>query len=128
MLIDAPTAPFAVSVDQAGALTQRLSRYFKVHIEDWCDVCRRSVAVEEKSFAEKIYPADLAEHRRLLDELERTGHFFQQTMSLAGFADTAMTELVAMTLQDLQDRRALWHGNLNPRTRQEILHAVFHES
>jgi hypothetical protein len=127
-VIDAPTASFAASVDLAGALTQRLSRYFKVHIEDWCDVCRRSVAVEDQFFADDISPGALDEHGRLLDELERTGRFFQQSMKLSGFADQAMIELVDMTLQDLHDRRALWHGQLDSGVRKEILQAVFNES
>jgi hypothetical protein len=37
------------------------------------------------------------------------------------------TELVAMTLQDLKDARALWHGNVTRERRQEILRAVFNE-
>ena len=49
-------------------------------------------------------------------------------MQTSGFADQSMGELVAMTLQDLKDRRALWHGKLKPGQRKEILHAVFNES
>ncbi len=33
-----------------------------------------------------------------------------------------------MTLQDLKDRRALWHGQMSESRRTEILQAVFHES
>ena len=32
-----------------------------------------------------------------------------------------------MTLQDLKDARALWHGNMTRERRQEILRAVFNE-
>jgi len=39
-----------------------------------------------------------------------------------------MVELVTMTLQDLKDRRALWHGKLKPQQREEILRAIFNES
>lgn len=122
------TTSFAESADFAGALTQRLARYFKVHVEDWCDVCRRSVALEERHFADNLSADALEEHARLLDELERTGNFFQQAMQVSGFADQAMTESVTMTLQDLKDRRALWHSKLKPQQREEILRAVFHES
>jgi hypothetical protein len=128
MATDVPTASFAASVDMAGAFNQRLARYFKVHIQDWCDVCRRSVAVEDQLFGDAILPNALKEHGQLLDELERTGLFFQQSTRLSGFADQAMSDMVGMTLQDLQDRRALWHGKLDPKTRKEILHSVFNES
>src|SRR5437773_7856052 len=114
MATDALTASLGESADLAGALTQRLARYFKVQVQDWCDVCRRSVALEDHHFAEQPAPDVLAEHARLLDELERVGNFLAQAVQTAGFSDRATAELVAMTLQDLKDRRALWHGKLKP--------------
>lgn len=44
------------------------------------------------------------------------------------FPNRESAELVAMTLQDLKDRRALWHGKLKPQQRDEILRDIFHES
>ena len=128
MANDALTASLGESADLAGALTQRLARYFKVQVEDWCDVCRRSVALEDRHFTEQPAPDVLVEHARVLDELERVGKFLAQAMQTAGFSDRATAELVAMTLQDLKDRRALWHGKLKPQQREEILRAVFNES
>lgn len=128
MATDAPTASLGEVADLAGALTQRLGRYLKVQVEDWCDVCRRSVALEDRHFADRLSPDALEEHARLLDELERVGKFLAQAMQTAGLADRATAELVAMTLQDLKDRRALWHGKLKPEQREEILRAVFNES
>jgi hypothetical protein len=84
--------------------------------------------LEDRHFAEQPAPDVLAEHARLLDELERVGKFLAQAMQTAGFSDRATAELVAMTLQDLKDRRALWHGKLEPKQREEILRAVFNES
>ena len=128
MATEAFTAVFAEPTELAGALTQRIARYFKVHVEDWCDVCQRSVGWEDRHFANSLSPEALNEHARLLDELERTGDFFQQAMQTAGFSDRAMVELVTMTLQDLKDRRALWHGKLKPQQREEVLRAIFNES
>jgi hypothetical protein len=128
MATEALTTSFGVSADLAGALTKRLARYFKVHVEDWYDVCRRSVVLEDRLFADELSPDVLAEHARLLDELERTGKFFQQAMQTSGFADQTMMDLVSTTLQDIKDRRALWQGKLNPQQRGEILRAVFNES
>ena len=97
-------------------------------MEDWYDVCRRSVTLEDCHFSDELSPDALTEHARLLDELERTGAFFQQAMQTSGFADQAIANLVSATLQDIRDRRALWHGKLKPQQRKEILHAVFNES
>lgn len=128
MAANALTVSFAEQADLAGALTKRLARYFKVHVEDWSDVCRRSVSLEDRHFADALPPDALAEHASLLDELERTGEFFQHAMQTSGFADSEMVNLVNMTLRDVKDRRALWHGKLKSRQREEILHAVFNES
>jgi ATP-dependent helicase YprA (DUF1998 family) len=49
------------------------------------------------------------------------------TLGTSDFPDRPTTELVAMTLQDLKDARALWHGNMTREDRQEILRAVFNE-
>lgn len=127
MATETLTASLGESADLAGALTQRLARYFKVQVEDWCDVCRRSVALEERHLTDRPTPDVMDEHGRLLDELERVGKFLAQAMQTAGFSDRVMAELVTMTLQDLSDRRALWHGKLQPEQREGILRAVFNE-
>jgi ATP-dependent helicase YprA (DUF1998 family) len=49
------------------------------------------------------------------------------TLGTSDFPDHPTTELVAMTLQDVKDARALWHGNMTREDRQEILRAVFNE-
>jgi hypothetical protein len=128
MATDTLVASFAEPAELAGSLSRRIALYFKVHVEDWCDVCRCSVAWEDHHFADNLSPEALAGHGALLDELERTGRFFQQAMETANFSDQATADLVAMTLQDLKDRRALWHGRLKSPQRAAILRDVFHES
>ena len=72
-------------------------------------------------------PERMAEHSRLLDELERVGHWFSLVTQSPDFADRATAGLVTMTLQDLKDVRALWHGKMTKEQREEILRAIFHE-
>ena len=72
-------------------------------------------------------PERLAEHARLLDELERVGTWLSLATGTADFPDRPTAELVGMTLQDLKDARALWHGNMTRGRREEILRAVFNE-
>jgi hypothetical protein len=74
-------------------------------------------------------PDQLTEHVRLLDELECVGLWLSHAVQSPGFPDRALAELVAMTLQDLKDRRAMWHGpEMSDPQRAEILKACFHES
>ena len=69
----------------------------------------------------------LAEHERLLDELEQIGRWMSLVSQSGDFPDRATADLVAMTLQELRDRRSLWHGNVPKERREEILRTVFHE-
>jgi hypothetical protein len=55
-------------------------------------------------------------------------NFNDSSLSATDYPNHTTAELVAMTIQDLKDRRALWHGMLTPERREEILREVFHES
>jgi ATP-dependent helicase YprA (DUF1998 family) len=73
-------------------------------------------------------PEDFREHARILEELERTGRWVALVTQNSDFPDRATAELVAMTLKDLTDRRALWHGTMTPEQREKVLGSIFHES
>ncbi len=122
------TAAEAESPDLGAGLTRRLVRYFKAQVEDWYDVCRHLSDWEDRYLVDQATPQRLKEHARLLDELEQVGRWLSLTAQSPDFPDRATAELVAMTLQDLKDRRALWHGQMLHERREEILRAIFHES
>ena len=124
----APALPLTEPSDEASDLARRLRRYFKAQVEDWYDVCRHLTAWEERHLTDQPALERLAEHARLLDELQRVGRWLSQATQSPDFPDRATAELVAMTLQDLNDRRALWHGTMNPERREQVLRAIFHES
>jgi len=128
MATDAINPLLAEPADMAGGLSKRVLRFFKAQMEDWYDVCRHLSAWEERHLLDQPAAEQLAEHERLLDELERVGRWMSLVTQSRDFPDRATAELVAMTLQDLQDRRALWHGNVPQERREEILRTVFHES
>ncbi|MBI4027609.1 MAG: hypothetical protein HY360_21665 [Verrucomicrobia bacterium] len=118
----------AETIDEAGDLARRLLRYFKAQVEDWCDVCRHLTAWEDRHLTDpQPAPERLAEHARLLDGLEQVGHWLALTTHSPDFPDHTTADLVAMTLQDLNDRRALWHGPMSPERREQVLRTVFHE-
>jgi len=97
-------------------------------VEDWCDVCRRLSLWEERRLVNEPTTVDFSEHARILDELERTGRWVALVTQNADFPDAATSELVAMTLQDIADRRALWHGTMTPEQREKVLTSIFDES
>ena len=121
-----PSAP--EPLDVAGGLSQRFLRSFKAQVEDWYDVCRRLSLWEERRLVDEPTLEDFGEHGRILEELERTGRWVAVVTKNADFPDAATAELVAMTLKDIADRRALWHGTMTPEERKEVLTSLFDES
>ena len=124
---DVLTASLADPADFGRSLSKRQLRYFRVQVEDWYDVCRHLSDWEDRHLVDAPSPEHLAEHARLLDELEQVGRWLSLATQSPDFPDRSTAELVAMTLQDLKDARALWHGSMTRERRQEILRAVFNE-
>jgi hypothetical protein len=124
--------PDATRVEPApgfvGSLKQRLVRQFKVQVADWQDTCGELSAWEDRHLIDSPSPERLAEHAAMLDELGRVGQWLVEASHQAGFADTEVTEQIQLTLQDLQDSRAMWHGQLSEVRRREILRGCFNES
>ncbi len=112
-----------------GGLAARQVRYFKAQVEDWYDECRHLADWEDQNLLDDPAPERLVEHTRRLDELERVGLWLSRTVQSPDFPDPATAELVTLSLQDLKDCRALWHGpKMSEARRAEILNACFHKS
>src|SRR6267378_2617320 len=92
--------------DLAGTVSKRAVRYLKAQVEDWYDTCRGLTAWEERHLVDGANSEQLAEHGRLLDELEQVGRWMAQATQSSDFPDQATVGLIKMTLQDLKDRRA----------------------
>jgi hypothetical protein len=112
----------------SGAISRRALRLIKAQVEDWYDECRRLSDWEDHYLVGQVAPESLAEHARLLGELEQVGRWLSLATQSPDFPDPDTAQLVALTLQDLSDARALWHGDLSKDERQEILRAIFDES
>ena len=129
MTAGTPTTPVAAPPSSPRRLATRAARHLKAQVEDWYDECRALTDWEDENLIDNATPERLAEHVRLLDELERVGRWLASATQSADFPDRATAELVTMALQDLADGRAMWHGRkLNEQQRAEILKACFNES
>ena len=113
--------------DLAGSLAKRLLRNFRAQVEDWYDVCRLLSTWEDRCLVDQPSPERLAEHARLLDELEQVGRWLSLTAQSLDLPDRTTADLVVMTLQDLKDRRAPWHGPMTRERREEVLREIFDE-
>ena len=122
-------APEAVPTLLPRRLALRAARHLKVQVEDWYDECRALTDWEDEHLLDNPKPEQLVEHARLLDELESIGRWLASATHSADFPDPSTAELVAMTIRNLKDRRAMWHGpKMSESRRAEILKACFNES
>ena len=111
-----------------GSFQHRLARQFQVQVADWLDTCRDLAGWEDRSLVEFSSPDRLAEHAAMLDELERVGQWLASAAIQVGSDPGPITEQIHLTLQDLRDSRAMWHGEVPSARREEILRDCFHES
>ncbi len=109
-------------------LQHRLLRQFKVRAADWQDTCRELANWEDGYLVEARSPERLAEHAAMLDELERVGGWLAAAANQPGFHDLETAAQIQLTLQDLRDSRAMWHGQVSEARRREILRDCFNES
>jgi hypothetical protein len=128
MATDTLTPSFADPSDMTGYVANHVLRFFKTAVEDWSEVSQGLSRWEERHLLDHPTPENLASHAQLLSELEKVAHWLTHVTQSPDFPDRKTTELVAMTIQDLKDRRALWHGKLKPVQREAILHDIFNES
>ena len=110
------------------SLAASVLRHLRAQVEDWYDGCRQLTAWEDAHLLDSPTEAKRAEHAALLDELERIGRWFSLATQAGDFPDTQTAELVTMTLQDLRDRRAMWHGpKMSEAEAGKIIAACFPE-
>jgi len=113
----------------AEGLADRVLRQFKVAAQDWFDVCRKLNEWEDQRLVDDPHPEALAQHVKVLTRLERLGRLLTVVTEDTQFQDRQFAELIASTLQDLRDRRALWHGSMSAAQREQVLQEIFrHES
>lgn len=126
-----PTALSVHQVQSAPSLSgirKRSLRHFNLQVEDWCDSCRQLSDWEDRNLIDQPTPAALHEHKQLLDELDQVGRWLSRIAQEPDFPDSNLASVISFTVQDLRDRRSLWHGPLSQDERDEILQAIFLES
>ena len=109
----------------AEGLVDRVLRQFKVAAQDWFDVCRKLSEWEDARLVDDPNPEILAQHAKVLRNLEWLGRLMIMVTQDPEFKDRPLADLLASTLQDLRDRRALWHGNVTSAQREQVLREVF---
>lgn len=117
--------PLPVEVGQLGNFERRMTRNFRVAMEDWDEVCSALGACEAKHLAGDESDAALAQHRAWLTQLLEWGQLLQRVTEHSGFSDRAAADRIKARLNHLQDKLSLWHCEMSPEEEERILHTAF---
>ena len=110
------------------ALAERVVRQLKVATEDWFDQCRLLSEFEERYLMDDPLNEDaLKKHSQALDGLELVGRLISHATEDTQFPDRHFASIVSAMIQDLKDRRAMWHKTLPPDQCARILREAFNE-
>jgi hypothetical protein len=124
----APAFPVPIVPDFLHSVENRLLRELQAAVHDWSGCLSRLSEWEDEHVLDNPTPEVQARHKSTVERLLRFGSFLVLATSQPHFPDRQLTEIVAATQRDLQDRLALWHGARPPREESErILAACFPE-
>ena len=100
-------------------------RNFRAAVDDWDEVCSALGAWEAQHLTSDNPGAAKEQHRAWITELLSWGQLVQRATEHPGFPDQALAARVNARLRHLQDKLALWHGDLAPAEADRILQAAF---
>lgn len=100
-------------------------RNFRAAVEDWDEVCTALGQWEARNLANAPSPSGKARHSDCLRELITWGELVRQSISHPAFPEPDLTRRVDERLRHLQDKLALWHGEMTVADEERILKAAF---
>jgi hypothetical protein len=117
--------PLPLEVGQLGNFEMRMTRNFRMAVEDWDEVCSALGAWEAQHLTGEPTKALSEQHRAWATQLLAWGQVLQRVTEHSGFADRAAANRVNARLRHLQDKLSLWHREMSPEEEDRILQAAF---
>ena len=117
-------APLPLEVGQLGNFEVRMTRNFRMALEDWDEVCSALGAWEAKHLTGDQTKDSLEQHRTWVTQLLAWGQLLQRAEHSAFFDRTAANRVNAQ-LRHLQDKLSLWHQEMTAEEEARILQAAF---
>ena len=114
-----------IEVSHLGNFEARMVRNFQAAVEDWDEVCSSLGAWEAQHLAREGSGHAVQEHRRWVTELVSWGRLVQRATQQPEFPDKILAARVDARLRHLEDKLALWHGDMPPAEQVRILQAAF---
>jgi hypothetical protein len=119
------TAPLTFEVGAFGNFEARMLRAFRAAVDDWDEVCSALGAWEAQHLTSDASASAMAQHRHWVAELVSWGRRVQRAAQEPGFPDPSLAARIDARLRHLQDKLALWHGEMTPVEEERILQAGF---
>jgi hypothetical protein len=114
-----------LEVGQLANFEARMLRNFRAAVDDWDEVCSALGAWEAQHLAADDPGEAMEQHRNWVSELLSWGKLMQRTTDQPEFPDRALAARVNARLRHLEDKLALWHGEMTAAEQDRILHAAF---
>jgi hypothetical protein len=103
----------------------RMSRNFRMAMEDWDEVCSALGPWEAKHLTGNQAKAALEQHRAWVSQLLAWGQVLQRVTEHSAFSEPATANRVNARIRHLQDKLSLWHAAMSPEEETRILQAAF---
>lgn len=127
--MSAEVLPLPLLPDLASFWESELMQQFSLTAERWAGCVSRMSAWEDSNLLDTADVKRLEEHRLGVMWMLRLGRLLSLSTKDPAFPDRELARRVAATMQALEDKMALWHGNaLSEPEREQVLQQVFGES
>lgn len=100
-------------------------RNFQAAVEDWDEVCAALGAWEAQHLTSDDSGQTAQQHHRWVTELVSWGRLVQQATRQPEFPDKKLAARVNARIRHLEDKLALWHGDMPLAEQDRILQAAF---
>lgn len=122
---DSVQEPLPTEISVLGSFEARMRRNFQAAVEDWDEVCSALGAWEAEHLAKDNAIPAARQHRRWATELLSWGRLIQRATQHPEFPDKKLASRVDARLRHLEDKLALWHGDMPAAQQERILQAAF---
>lgn len=117
--------PLPIEVSHFGNFEARMLRNFQAAVEDWDEVCSSLGAWEAQHLTGDDSAPAARQHRHWVTELLSWGRLVQRATQQPEFPDKTLAARVDARMRHLEDKVALWHGDMPGAEQDRILQAAF---
>ena len=117
--------PLPPEVAHLGNFEVRVARHLRAAVEDWDEVCSALGAWEAEHLTATEPGPARGPHRAWVERLLSWGQLMQRLTEHPGCSDQTVVARVQARLRHLEDKLALWHGDMTLEDEERIVRSAF---